>query len=141
MLEFECAPNEQSVAAGRRLLRNIETEAAPKKDRFRLLEELSAELQGEHFHGSAEVRARERDIIGRWNAFLGELESRRTELESLEGLAKLAGALDTLGEELDVLGPQLRGRDVGRHLAEVWEGEGEREGHKRSGETQHFLMC
>ncbi|KAI3422187.1 hypothetical protein GPALN_012720 [Globodera pallida] len=117
--QFECAPNSQSVATGKRLLRNIETEAAPKKERFQMLKELSAELQTERFHGSEEIRQREREIIGRWNAFLMLLGQRETELDRLEELSTLLEGLDTLGDELDGLGTQLKGRETGRHLTEV----------------------
>lgn len=117
--QFECAPNAQSVEAGKRLLRNIETEAAPKKERFQLLRELSAELQREQFHGSAEVRQRERELLARWNTFLALLGEREQELDGLEELAKLLEELDTLAEELVPLHAQLRSRDVGRQLADA----------------------
>ncbi|KAL3084188.1 hypothetical protein niasHT_039314 [Heterodera trifolii] len=117
--QFKCSPNAQSVETGKRMMRNIQTEAAPKKERFQLLKELSAELQAERFHGSAEIAQREREIIGRWNAFLTLLEEHELELDRLEELSLLVEALDTLGEELDSLGAQLKLREKGRHMAEV----------------------
>jgi hypothetical protein len=119
--QFECQPSQPSVEAGLRLLRNISAEALPKTDRFGLLAELSAELQREHFHDVDQIRARERDILTRWNNFLTQLSQREAELGRLRELSTLLGELDELGEELAQLGQELgqRAQETGKHLAAV----------------------
>jgi spectrin beta len=93
------------------MLRNISAEALPKSDRFAMLSELSAELQREQFHGGEEIRDRERDILGRWNAFLALLSRRETELARLKELSTLLAELDELGDELAQLGKELRQKE------------------------------
>lgn len=108
--QFEGAPSEQNVEAAVRLLRNISAEALPKTDRFALLTELSAELQRENFHGAEQIRARERDILRRWNAFLTVLAQTEAEFGRMRELSTLLAELDTLGEELAQMATEMKQR-------------------------------
>lgn len=119
--KFEYQPDQQSVEDGLCLLRNISAEALSKTDRFALLSELSAELQKENFHAADQIRARERDILGRWNVFFTLLNQREAELARLRELSTLLCELEGLGEDFTKLGHEMnrRGLDNNKHLAAV----------------------
>uniref|UniRef100_A0A915EMN4 Spectrin beta chain n=1 Tax=Ditylenchus dipsaci TaxID=166011 RepID=A0A915EMN4_9BILA len=98
---FEFSATISKVEAATKMLRNISTEAGPKTDRFKMLSQMSNELQRDNYHGNESIRQREREIIDRWNYFLAMLHQREKELSGLKELTTLVRDFDTLSSELN----------------------------------------
>ncbi|KAI1720497.1 spectrin repeat domain-containing protein [Ditylenchus destructor] len=116
---FEISATISKVEAASKMLRNISTEAGPKTDRFKMLSQMSSELQRDNYHGCEAIRQREREIIDRWNYFLAMLHQREKELAGLKELTTLLRDMDTLSAELNQSLPSVSSRDFGKHMLAV----------------------
>lgn len=96
-------PTTQSVEAAAKIIETINTEATPKADRFRLLTQMSNDLQMANYHGSEGIRRKEREVNDRWTRFQTMLTDKKTILNRLTSLTLLFRDIDTLSTQLTQL--------------------------------------
>jgi spectrin beta len=96
-------PTAKSVEAAAKLIESINTEAAPKADRFRLLTQMSNDLQMANYHGSGAIKGKEREVNGQWTRFQSMLADKKGHLDRLTNLTELFRDIDTLSSQLTQL--------------------------------------
>lgn len=104
---IDIQPTAQSVEAASKMIETINTEAAPKADRFRLLTQMSNDLQKANYHGSESIRRKERDVNDRWARFQAMLAEKKANLGRLTNLTLLFRDMDTLSSQLSQLEVRL----------------------------------
>ncbi|KAI6229996.1 Spectrin repeat-containing domain protein [Aphelenchoides fujianensis] len=103
LANVEIAATAPSVEAAAKMIETINTEAAPKADRFRLLPQMSHDLQAANYHSAEAVRRKEREVIQRWTRFQAMLGEKKAHLDRLTQLTVLIRDMDTLSAQLGQL--------------------------------------
>ncbi|KAI6237537.1 hypothetical protein M3Y95_00275500 [Aphelenchoides besseyi] len=119
LVNVEMSATATSVESTAKMIESINTEAAPKADRFRLLVQLSNDLQNANYHGADAVRRKEREVNQRWSRFQAMLADKKAQLDRLTQLTILIRDMDTLSSQLSQLEPAARNRDLGKHSLAV----------------------
>lgn len=101
--KVDIQPTAQSVEAASKIIETIKTETEPKADRFRLLTQMSNDLQMANYHGSEAIRRKEREINDRWSQFQSMLAAKKRDLDRLTNLTALFRDMDTLSLQLTQL--------------------------------------
>lgn len=96
----EIQPTAQSVESSAKMIETINTEVSPKADRFRLLTQMSNDLQKANYHGAEGIRRKEREVNDRWARFQALLAEKKGHLDRLTNLTALFRDMDTLSAQL-----------------------------------------
>lgn len=99
----------------------ISADILARTERFKDLTDMSEELQRENYHGKLRVKAREQEVIDRWNELLKLLEHHKSNLNQMSNLMNLLREIDTTLEAIKSLQIQFESEDVGPHLLGVEE--------------------
>ncbi|CAH1719477.1 unnamed protein product [Chironomus riparius] len=99
----------------------ISADILARTERFNDLTEMCEELQRENYHGKLRVKAREQEVIDRWNELLKLLDHHKSNLNQMCSLMNLLREIDTTLEAIKSLQIQFESEDVGPHLLGVEE--------------------
>ncbi|KAL8620004.1 hypothetical protein ACOMHN_015286 [Nucella lapillus] len=94
----------------------ISAEILARKDRFKALNSLAAELVQGNYRAKEKVKQKDQDIMARWQSLLDKLEARKSTLSVYNNLMAIFREIESIQEELKEVQSKVVGGDYGKHL-------------------------